>query len=303
MLQVFHAIAPIALVLGAGYALKRSGFPGDAFWPPAERLVYWLLFPALLLISLANRPLDGALLPMAAAMCGSAFAAGLLLLLARPLVPVSDPAFSSIVQGSVRFNTYIGFSAAAALYGSEGIALLTLPLAALLPTVNVISVYGLSRYGAGGSPRPLHIMAEIARNPFIVSGALGVALNLSGIGVPRPLAGFIEIMGSASLPIGLLAVGAGLRVGAIREGIGPVTLTCAIKLLIVPISTWLLCRALGVGGDALVLAVLFSGLSAAPASYVMAKIMGGDAELMASIVTVETLLSLLTISAILMLLL
>ncbi|MEX2643071.1 MAG: AEC family transporter [Acetobacterales bacterium] len=303
MLQVFHAIAPIALVLGAGYALKRSGFPGDEFWPPAERLVYWLLFPALMVISLANRPLDTALLPMAAAMVGSAVAVGLLLLLARPLVPVSDPAFSSIVQGSVRFNTYIGFSAAAALYGSEGIALLTVPLAAMLPTVNIISVYGLSRYGAGGSPTPLRIATEVARNPFIVSGVIGVGLNLSGIGVPRPFDGFMQIMGGASLPIGLLAVGAGLRVGAVRERIGAITFTCIIKLLLVPTSTWLLCGLLGVEGEAVVLAVLFSGLAAAPASYVMAKIMGGDAELMSGIVTVETLLSLLTLSAILLLLL
>ncbi len=303
MLTVFHAVVPIFAVIAAGFALKRTGMPGDAFWAPAERLVFWVLFPALLVVSMANRPIDTGLLPMVLAMAAAAIAVAVLLLLARPLVPVSGPAFTSVVQGATRFNTYIGFSLAAALYGAEGIALLTLPVAVLLPVGNVISIWALGRYGSGGGLDARGMALEIVRNPFIAAVALGIALNLSGLGVPAPLDRFMEIIGGASLPLGLLAVGAGLRLDALGHGRGPIALACLVKLVLVPLATWAACHWLGIAGPPLVLAVVFAGLAAAPACYVMAKIMGGDAELMAGIVTVQTLASLFSITAILLLLL
>jgi malonate transporter len=303
MLTVFHAVLPIFAVIAAGHVLKRTGMPGDAFWAPAERLVYWVLFPALLVVSLANRPVDPGLLPMALAMAAASASIGILLLLARPLVRIPGPAFTSVVQGATRFNTYIGFSLAAALYGSQGIALLTLPVAILLPVGNVISIWALSRYGTAEPLSPGRMLFEIARNPFVAAVAAGIALNLAGVGVPAPLDRFMEIIGGASLPLGLLAVGAGLRLDVIGRGRGPIALACAIKLAAVPAATWALCHWLGIDGPALVLAVVFSGLAAAPACYVMARIMGGDAELMAGIVTMQTLVSLFSITAILLLLL
>ncbi|MGR3626510.1 MAG: hypothetical protein ACU0A0_09500 [Limimaricola sp.] len=48
------SIWPIFALICLGHALARSGFPGAGFWPMADRLNYFLLFPALLVSSMTG---------------------------------------------------------------------------------------------------------------------------------------------------------------------------------------------------------------------------------------------------------
>ena len=66
----------------------------------------------------------------------------------RRLVAVDDAGFTSVFQGAVRFNNYVGVMLATGLYGAEGTALAAVANAAIVPTVNVLSVLVFSRYGA-----------------------------------------------------------------------------------------------------------------------------------------------------------
>jgi predicted permease len=60
--------------------------------------------------------------------------------------------------------------------------------------------------------------------------------------------------------------------------------------------------AVGLGSLETAIIVLFTALPGAPSAYILARQMGGDADLMAAIVTVETGLSMLTLPVILLLL-
>src|SRR5687767_8312844 len=81
MLTTFGALAPVFLLIALGRVLRARGFPGDAFWPAAERLVYFVLFPALLFLTTATSALAGSgLLPLAAALVLALLAIGLLAL-------------------------------------------------------------------------------------------------------------------------------------------------------------------------------------------------------------------------------
>jgi malonate transporter len=299
LLLVLSALWPIFLVIMLGYALSRSQFPGAAFWPAAERLTYFLLFPALLVDKLALADLKAyALAPFAGVISVALTVMTLLLYGLRPFLKMTGPAFSSVYQGSIRFNTYVGLAAAGALYHVPGTTLAVLAITILIPLVNVLCVGVLTHTTAAMDRAGL--IARMTRNPLILACLFGIALNLSGLGLPLGSESIVEILARAALPLGLLAVGAGLRARSALARQREVAVSTVLKLLALPALTGLLSHLAGLGEVETAVLVLFAALPGAPSSYILARQLGGDAELMAAIVTVETAASLLSLPLILL---
>ena len=61
-----------------------------------------------------------------------------------------------------------------------------------------------------------------------------------------------------------------------------------LKLIVLPLMTWMFLALLQVEGVAAFVAILFNALPTAPTSYILARQMGGDAPLMASMITLQT---------------
>jgi len=297
------ALLPVFGTIVVGYLFKRYTFPGDAFWPLAARITYFAFFPALLINNLAPARLaDLAIGRLILAVLLPTLLVALAVILARPYLRISGVVFTSVFQGSIRFNTYVGLAAVAALYGSPGITLVAINLAVLVPLVNVLSVLMLTRHG---SIRSLHwrdTLPALAQNPLIIACVLGIALNLSGIGLPFVTGELLEIFARAALPMGLLTVGADLDLRAVRTGVWPVLVASGLKLLVLPLLTALACRLLGIGDLAMAVAVIFAALPTATSAYILAQQMGGDAQLMAGLLTVQTLAAVVTMPLVLLLL-
>ena len=134
--------------------------------------------------------------------------------------------------------------------------------------MNVLSVLVLSVQGRG-RPGPSEVARSVATNPVIVACALGLLANASGTRLPAGLDGALAALSAAALPCGLMAVGAALSPGALGGH----------------------ARLLGLPPEALGALVIFQAQPTATASYVLSRQLGGDADLMASIVTVQTLLA------------
>lgn len=291
------ALFPVFLIIALGWALKRSGFPGDEIWPLAERLTYYLLFPALLVHSLANAHFGGfRILPLAAALVTTVLIASLTLIALRSRLGAEGPAFTSVLQGAIRGSVYVGVAAALGLWGSAGLVLAAVAIAVLVPTVNLVSVAALSRYAGA---RPGATLGALVRNPLILACAAGIALNWSGLGLPPGLDRAIELLGRAALPLGLLAVGAGLELEAARGAGRQVVAACVVKLVAMPLLAALACWVFGVEGLTAAVAILFTALPSSPAAFVLAREMGGDAPLMAAIIALSVLLAALTMPAML----
>ena len=283
--------------------MHRTGFPGDDFWPAAERLTYYVLFPALLFSSLANASLNNApVAPMAAAMIGGTLVLAVITWTLRRQLATDGPGFSSVFQGAVRFNTYVAITICFALYGDDGLALAAVAIAILVPLVNVLSVTVLSRYGDSdktGRDWPRAIRA-IAKNPLVLACVLGLIVNAAPVAPPGSITGLLEILGRAALPLGLLAVGAGLRIASIRSA-GTVTLTASgLRLLLSPALALAFCFVLGLSGAPALVVLIFAAAPGASSAYVLAGQLGGDRMLMASILTVQTLLAAVTLPLLLL---
>ncbi|KWE57174.1 transporter [Burkholderia ubonensis] len=296
---VLLALAPVALLVALGHGLKRSGFLGDAFWPSAERLCYYVLLPALFAHGLASARLQSlAVMPLALALVGSTVAVAAALLLIRPFVRVDGAGFTSVFQGAVRFNNYVGASLAAGLFGAQGIALAAVCVAAIVPTVNLMCVLVFARYGS----TRLGIVAlvrQIVSNPLVVACATGIAMQASGATFPPAIEPAVRALGAASMPLGLLCVGAALTFDAARAWMQPVCVASAFKFVAMPLLTLVAGRALGLGDAALTVALLFQALPTSSASYLMARQLGGDAPLMAGITAFQTLFATIAMPAVL----
>ena len=288
---VLLALAPIAVLIGLGHGLRRFGILADPFWPQAERLAYYVLVPALFLHGLATARLDEVpVAGLAAVLVLSTTAVAALLVVARPLIAVGDPAFTSVFQGGVRFNNFVGVTAAAGLFGAQGVALAAVANAAIVPTVNVLCVLVFARYGPT-RPTALRVAQGIASNPLVLGCAGGILAQATGWGLPPVAEPALRALGAAALPLGLLCVGAALDFTAIRTGMGAILATSAVKFLGMPIAAALACAGVGLTGPAAVTALLFQALPTAPSAYVMARQLGGDAPLMAGITAAQTVLA------------
>lgn len=285
------SLAPVFLLILLGWIVKRARWIDDGTWAAAEKATYYVFFPALLLESTAMASLGGLrILPLAAALLGAVLAVAGLVALIKPRLRLTDAAFTSVFQGAIRPNTYVAIGIVLALYGQDGVAILSVALAVVVPVVNMLSVVVLVKHGSADADAGWgEALGQIARNPLILGILAGALLNGSGLGLPPVLGPLLHILGQAALPIGLLAVGAGLDLAAARAQAGTVWLTSAIKLGLLPILTAGTCLLFGVDGLALAVSVVYGCAPCSATSYVMARQMGGDPRLMAGIITATTL--------------
>lgn len=294
MLATFGALAPIFVLIALGWLLRAGDFPGAAFWPGAERLVYWVLFPALLLSTIAGSDLTGfRILPIALALIAAVLATAALTWTLRGRLGLGPAAFTSVFQAAIRNNTYVGLAGAAALWGEAGLAIMGLVVFVVVTLVNFLCVIVLVSH-RGGVMRWRRLAASVAANPLIIACVGGFALEMLGLGLFDPAGAVLEILGSAALTLGLLCVGAGLDLAHLGRNPPAVVAASTLKLLVMPLSTWLFCRLFGVEGVTAGAAILFAAAPISVSSYVLARQLGGDAPLMAGLITVTTLGAALT---------
>lgn len=277
-----------ALIL-LGFVLMRSTDWGAAFWSGMEKLVYFILFPALLFYSTSRTPLDfsatGKLLQVVLAACLSGIAMGWL---AKIFFKPGPMIFESGVQTAFRFNSYIGLAAAYRLAGDQGTALMALIIGFTVPLCNMAAVHALVHKSGG-------LFKELAKNPLLVATLSGILFNLAGLHVPEVIGLTLSRLGSASIALGLITVGAGLRLSGLHEAKGLAAYLIAIKLLALPAVGYGLGRWAGLSPLHLQIVVMFCALPTASSAYVLAARMGGNGPFVAFLISAGTLLSIITL--------
>lgn len=300
MIHVATALTPIFLLILLGRAFKTGNFPGDSFWPMAERITYYVFFPALLFNSLYAARFEEMLVGPTVATIGlSMFFISAVMLGFQSRLGFQGAVFSSFFQGGLRPNTYVGISAAYVLFGAPGLATAALVIAVMIPLSNLFSVIILSIFGddpAGcrTSPKWLQIGAALFRNPLILACLLGVAANLTGLNLGLGTKDLFTVLSQASLPLGLLCVGAGLQISGLAGDGRVIGLSSAIKLGALPLLAALLAWLFNLDPKTAAIVLIFSALPCGPAAYVLARQLGGDINLMAKIITIQTLAAFLT---------
>ncbi len=305
MSSFFTALTPILVLILVGYGLKRAKFLPEEAWSGMEKLTYFILFPALLIRTLGNQTLLGVSWPsMLVVVTGTLMiTATVLILWHRIRASVNGSTFTSIFQGGVRFNTYIALAVAQAFFGFEGLALGAVAAGFMIVLINLLCISVFAVWGKFTHRGTIPFVREVVGNPLILSCAIGWFLSLSGLGLPGITADILEIVGRAALPFGLLAVGAALKLKAVRGHIRSITISSIVQFGLKPLTAVLLISNIGLTGIVAGVLVVAFMTPTAPSAYILARQLGGDTETMASIITFQTLLAFLVMPLIAMILL
>jgi predicted permease len=277
-------LLPDFLLIVCGYLICRFTALDRPVWDSAERLVYYLLFPVLLFASIVRNPIaPGSMLELGGSGL-AVVATGVLLAYALAKWPGVDARLhASGAQTAFRFNSYIALALAERIAGTPGVAWTALLVSLCVPLCNVAAVYPLARHGGHGYLR------ELVRNPLILSTAAGLLFNLAGLRLPDLATTTMTRIGAAALPLGLMAVGAGLQLGALREGPWLAAALLAIRHLILPALAIVLVLAVGLPPAQQAIVVAFAALPTASSAYVLAVRLGGHGGFTAGLVTLSTL--------------
>lgn len=296
MVTLFGALSPVFALVLLGYLLRRIDFPGAAFWPLAERFTYYLLFPSLLVNKLATTALpDSGLGSVTTILVLQLLLASLLALGVGWWARARGAQLTSFFQGSVRFNTYVGLAAAVEFFGSESVVWAAVFIGISIPLVNVLCVSMFTWALDRDQPLLPVLSRALLGNPLIIGSVLGLFLNISGMGLPLGSGALLALLSPVALPLGLLAVGVGLDFQLLRR-LNPILwLGCGFKLILYPLLFWLLNRWISLPDEAFAVLLLFACLPTAPSAYILARQLGGDAPLMASMITLQTLLAFMTV--------
>lgn len=303
MQNIIEALLPIFFLIILGYFFKRIKFPNEEFWASSDKFTYYVLFPALLVYKLSTASLEG--------IDGfnfilSAFLTMLILTLAlmlfnRFVKKFKGDSFTSIYQGAIRFNTYVFLALVDAIFGDSGLVLAALLMTFMIPLINIFCISIFSIYAASNKITVKSFTLSIIKNPLIMGCVVGGLLNFFGITLFTPIEKTLGILSSAALPLGLLSVGVGLHLSSIKEAKLELILAIIVKLVVYPLAIYFIGQSLGITGLALLVLVVFGSMPTASSAYILARQLGGDLKLMSAVITMQTLLSILSISVILML--
>lgn len=303
MMATFESILPIFLLIVAGNLLRRMPVFDAATWPALEKLGFWFLYPTLLFTTIAEADFSGLSLDvMMIALCASISIMCVLLYGCWKVFGgaglLSAGQFSSVFQTAIRWNGFMAFAIADKIFPPEGTAVVALVMAVIIVPINLASIYVLARFSdrdAGWG----QVLKKIATNPLILASLSAVLVRLLPGGIYGPLSETLDLVGRAALGMGLVVVGAGLRPGDLVRPSFATVLPVVLKLAVFPALLIGIALALGLSGMQLQYLALCAAVPTALNGYLLARQMGGDAELYAAVTTLQTAVSFVSIPAVL----
>ena len=298
MSDIFSTISAVLLLVFAGHILWRQEFVPVSFWDGLSKVCYWILFPCLLFDLMSTLQLDVPfLLPFGLTILVGSTSVVCFGFLSGWLIGASGPTTSSLVQGGLRYNGFLMLAFVQGAFGLAALEIGALSVAILVPIANIVSVLVIFLLGDSKKDANLGraIFTECARNPLIGAIIIGGVVNVYGIPVPDFVIESTELLGRSSLPMLLLCVGASIRIAGLRSHKMALFLAVLSKLIVLPSVMMITGLFLGLEKQVLLVLVVLATAPTAASSYTLAQQLGGDAPLMAEIITAQTLVSAIAI--------
>lgn len=302
MHSVFYSVLPIFLIAFFGSIIRRKWLKSDEFWRGLEKLSFYVLFPAVLFEHVYEVDLGSSeLYRLTAGLVVSTLIVSAALVVYQRRNDYDKIQFTSVFQGSTRYNNYIFFALGAALFGEEGLAIVAAISPYMIILTNSTAVMAFAHYipiETGISRRKsLYLMTRsIATNPLIISSFTGILFNLYDVQLNVGVLKTVKSIADSALAIGILIVGASLQFRINPAYLRQLLFTGGVKLIAMPVVTFIVLWLMSISGTAKSVGILFSCLPCASTSYILSRQLGGDPETMSSIITFTTLFSILSLS-------
>ena len=298
MLVAVNAVLPSFMIIALGLFMRRRGKLEEKSLGKFNSIAFRVFLPFQIFKNVFDAPLgesfDFKLVIFIAA--GLILSGGLALLTARTVEPRRDRR-GVMAQGMFRGNyVLLGMPLIESLFGEAGTGLASLMIAINIPIYNVLSVIFLELY-AGGEINARKMLRDIATNPLIdatLVGLLAKAVHLPVYAFPA-LGSALKSLAGVATPLCLFILGGSFAPAGIGNYAKSLWITVLFKLIVIPGLALAAAAAIGIRGIGLGVVMMSFGAPTAVNSYTMARELGGDGELAASIVVIDTALSCLTL--------
>jgi len=309
MSAVINVVLPVFSIMLVGYLAGRFKFLGPASSEALNSFVYFIALPALFFISMARVEISQAFhVPFLIAFGGGLLGSfGLSVLVAVFVFPNRLAALGLHGLSAVFSNTgYLGIPLLLTAFGEAGKLpgiISTVVMGAVVMTIGLAIIE--ADLGRGG--RPIRILGKVllgvVKSPLVLSAAAGLSVSALGWSVPPAVAAFSEILGAAASPCALFAIGLFMVGRSVTAGMGEVAWLVAIKLLVHPALTWWLAFAvMEMDPTWAAAAVIQAALPTGALVFVLAQKYDIYVQRSTAAIMVSTVLSVVTLSALFVLL-
>ncbi len=302
---VLDTIFPLFALLLLGCVLRITHITNEAFLKTADKLVYYIFFPAMLFWKIGNSaPHTGFSFGLCLAgilAVGAVFSLSLVFIHKSRMPGFQAGSFS---QACYRFNTYIGMAIVMNTLGEEGVRYFGILVGFAIPLINVMAVSVLIWH----SGQNLDIREKIrffARalisNPLILGCVAGLLVSRSGFVFPRVMNNTFSLMTSVTLPLALISIGGTLSFKGLASHTKASLVAAMLKLLVLPVLGFLMLTLFDVTGIPFKTGMIFFCLPTSTAIYVLSAQLNSDTELASAAIMLSTLFSFVSLSAALLL--
>lgn len=290
--QTISVTAPVFSMLFLGVALKRFGLIDTGFINTASTLVFRGTLPTLLFLGIIKADLSTALQPALLLYFVLATLGCFLLAWGWSVLRCPEADRGIYTQGAFRGNNgIVGLALATSMYGDYGLSVGAVLGGVVILSYNVLSAIILAMYSPQAKTDVWSLSKSIATNPLIAGVLLAIPFAAWQIPLPAWLLTSGGYFAQMSLPLALICIGATLTLDSLRQGSGVAVSSSLMKVFWLPLLATLGAGLCGFRGADLGILFLYFVSPTAAASFVMAKAVGGNAQLAAAIIVITTLAS------------
>jgi malonate transporter and related proteins len=308
LVEILNIVAPVFLVIAAGYVAVRSGITHAEGIDRLMQFAIQFAIPCLLFLATSTIDLDVAFswrmmlaYYLAAIACFTAAFFIVKNFFKRRPGEAVGVAFAAMFSNLVMLGLPISERAwgVDSLAPNYALVAVNAPICYLL---GITAMEFLRADGRGVAATSRIVVKAMFRNSLMIGIGLGFIVNLGGIGLPGALLAAVDLLAQAALPIALFALGGVLTRYTLSKSLGEAGLIVVLSLVVQPAITLLLSWQLQLPAATTKSIVLMSAVAPGLNAYLFASMYNRGTEAAASAVLLSTMLAGFTVSAWLLLL-
>ncbi len=300
-MRIADLILPVFAVILTGWIVAYTGYLSRALSDALIHFAYNIAMPALLIVTIAQEPSHSLINWRFLVAFGGGSLLCFILVFGIMSIRASRSLASRTMHGMAASMTNTGFVALPvlqAIYGQHAVlpaAIATVFVAVVMFPIAVVLLELGQQDAHGSRTAPMVTVKHVVLNPLVISTLIGMFLSVLGLRMPRPVTAYLGIMADALTPCALFAIGLGLSIDGLRANVGRASLLSAVKLVIMPVIVYGLSVALGLDPLYTIAAVICGAVPTAKTVYILAGEYHCEEMMVASTVSMTTLLSVITL--------
>lgn len=294
-------ILSIIIMIGLGYFLKRIDFLSEKDIDPFNKIVMYILLPCMIFHALysADLSLLSKLSILPFVILASSFATGIVSFFILKQLKLDDITLWSVLVTVMIANTgFMGYPVTLGIFGSDGFLRAIFCDIATLCIFLILSFVLVLKFG--GTVR--NAVRKIVFFPSLWAVILGLFFNMLNIPIGPVVDNTVNYLGQGAIPLIMIALGLSIDFSALKRSKNMIVFTSIMKLIFFPLVAFFVASQIGLIDLQYKISIVEAAMPSGMMSLLLAISYKLDFELTSDCILINTVISLITLPAIIMLL-